>query len=121
MNKKLLLLIASFSISVLVFSQTIVQPNYGLKSHPTLEIQSIVISPAATTVFMVIENRVLDGSFCADKNIYIVAENGKHIKLISAEGIPVCPDSYKFNNFGDKLHFSLVFPPLPLETKWIDL
>jgi hypothetical protein len=70
---------------------------------------------------MRIENRIADGSFCADKNIYILYPDGKQSKLSSSSGIPVCPDTYKFRTPGEKLDFVLVFPPLKQGTGWIDL
>ena len=107
--------------AVRVFSQTIGHPNYGLKSHETLEIQSIELSTSSTTFFMEIENRSLDGTFCADKNIFIVLPDGKRFKIKSTQGIPRCPDAYVFRSFGEKLNFSLTFPPLPDSVKWFDL
>jgi hypothetical protein len=71
---------------------------------------------------MTVENRRNDGgNFCADKNIYIAYPDGKRIKLVKSTGIPVCPDSYKFKAVGEKLMFTLEFPPLTPGTKWIDL
>jgi len=104
-----------------LFSQTIDRPNYGLKSHPTLDIESVVITPNSTTIFMVIENQSLEGTFCADKNIFIALPSGKHLKIKSTEGIPRCPEVHAFKLFGEKLLFSLTFPPLPSGTLWFDL
>jgi len=121
MKKPIFLISLILLFAVRMFSQTIDQPNYGLKSHPTLEIESIVMAPGATTLFMVIENQSLDGTFCADKNIFIVLPNGKHLKIKSTEGIPRCPDTYVFKSFGEKMLFSLTFPPIPEGTRYIDL
>ena len=105
------------------FSQilTLINPNYSLKSHETLEIVKIEKGTRATIFYMSIENRIADGSFCADKNIYILYPDGKQVKLSSSTGIPVCPDTYKFRTPGEKLDFVLVFPPLKQGTGWIDL
>jgi hypothetical protein len=70
---------------------------------------------------MSIENRIKNGTFCADKNIFIIYPDGTRIKLISSENIPVCPDSHKFTEPGEKLDFILTFPPLKQGTEWIDL
>ena len=122
MKKQLLFI---FGLSVLMslpgYSQTILKPNYGLKSHETLEIKKIECSSESVSVFLSIENRIQGGAFCADKNIYILYPDGEKSRLISSSGIPVCPDSYKFKTIGEKLDFILVFPPLKTGTEWIDL
>ena len=98
--------------SLNVFSQTHNQPNIGLKNHETLEITKIAVSPEKTTIYLEIENHIEGGYFCADKNIYITYPDGGKVKLINAVGIPQCPDSYKFKSVGEKLQFTLTFPPL---------
>jgi hypothetical protein len=108
-------------ISAVSFSQSSIQPNFGLKSHETLVINKIEATIKATTFSMTIENRIQDGKFCADKNIYMVYPDGIRSKLISSIGIPVCPDTYKFKTIGEKLDFTLTFPPLKQGTAWIDL
>jgi hypothetical protein len=111
-----LLLLPCFS-----FSQTFIQPNFGLKSHETLVIDKVELTSTAATFFMSIENRIANGSFCADKNIVIVYPDGTRSKLLSSENIPVCPDTHKFREAGEKLDFTLTFPPLKQGTEWIDL
>jgi hypothetical protein len=103
------------------FSQTFTAPNYGLKSHETLEIKMIKTTPEKTIVSLSIENRIIGGQFCADRNIYIIDPSGEKIRLRKAVGIPVCPDNYKFKEIGEKLQFTLEFPPVKSGTKWIDI
>ncbi len=62
-----------------------------------------------------------NGSFCADRNIFIIYPDGKKSKLVSSTDIPVCPDSHQFKAPGEKLEFVLTFPPLKKGTEWIDL
>jgi len=102
-------------------SQTFISPNYSLKSHATLNIIKVEAGSEATIFYMSIENKIEGGTFCADKNIYIIYPDGKKSKLQSSSGIPVCPDSYKFKAPGEKLEFVLSFPPLKKGTEWIDL
>jgi hypothetical protein len=118
------------TISVLFFlvtcfvninSQTFNHPNIGLKSLETLEITKIDLSTQKTLIFLSVENRIADGYFCADKNIFILYPDGTRSKLTTSKGIPVCPDSYKFKTIGEKLNFELTFPPLKPGTQWIDL
>ena len=103
------------------FSQIFILPNYALKSHETLNIRKIELTSAATVVSLSVENRIAGGTFCADKNIFILNPDGTRIKLISSSGIPVCPDTYKFKTEGEKLDFTITFPPLKTGTEWIDI
>jgi hypothetical protein len=119
----------SFIISLIIlvtsvpslFSQTILRPNFSLKSHETLEIRKIETTARVTNIYLTIENRIEGGSFCADKSIFIIYPDGTRIKLTFSTGIPVCPDAYKFKTIGEKLDFTLTFPPLKTGTTWFDL
>src|SRR5450759_5485426 len=102
-------------------SQTYNQPNFGLRSHETLEISKVVTIAQKTIIFLTIENKITGGYFCADKNIFIIYPDGTRSKLISSKGIPVCPETYKFKTIGERLDFELTFPPLKQDTRWIDL
>jgi hypothetical protein len=104
-----------------LLSQSSSQPNIGLKSHETLEIRKVDLTPEKTIVSFMIENRRADGNFCADKNIFIIYPDGSRSKLVNAVGIPQCPEIYKFKNIGEKLEFTLTFPPLKQATEWIDI
>jgi hypothetical protein len=108
-------------ITINVFSQTYIQPNTGLKSHETLELKKIEITPEKTVVSLQIENKIEGGNFCADKKVFIIYPDGSKSKLVNAVGIPQCPDTYKFKNIGEKLEFTLTFPPLKPATDWIDI
>jgi hypothetical protein len=113
------LLLNFFTITV--SSQTFLNPNFALKSHETLEIVKVGITPESTTISLRIENRIEGGSFCADKNIYIIFPDGNRIRLVKSNSIPVCPENYLFKSIGEKLDFSLDFPPLKPGTEWIDI
>lgn len=104
-----------------ILSQTFLKPNYALKSHETLEIRKVELSPVYTKIFFTIENRIEQGIFCADKNIFLINPDGSRLKLTKASGIPACPDAYKFRSIGEKLDFDLTFPPLKQGTEWIDI
>jgi len=104
-----------------IFSQLVIQPNYALKSHETLEISKVEITAQRTVIYLSVENRITGGNFCADKNIFIIFPDGTRLKLTKSNNIPVCPDAYKFKSIGEKLQFTLEFPPLKPDTKWIDI
>jgi len=84
-------------------------------------INKIEATSGELTFYLRVTNRIDGGKFCADQNIFIIYPDGTRSKLISANGIPVCPDSYKFKTVGESLDFILKFPPLKPGTKWIDL
>lgn len=103
-------------------SQSIDKPNYALKSHETLEITKVDLTSKSTLISFSVENKRNEGgSFCADKKIYLIYPDGGRLNLTTAHNIPVCPDTYIFKNVGEKLFFSLEFPPLRAGTKWIDI
>jgi hypothetical protein len=37
------------------------------------------------------------------------------------EGIPACPETYRFNSVGERINITLEFEPVPDEVKYIDL
>lgn len=106
---------------VILFPQDIPHPNYALKSHETLEITKIAVTPDKTVISMNIENKIQGGQFCADRNIYAVYPDGTRIRMTSSSGIPACPATYKFKAPGEKLDFILNFPPLKETPGWIDI
>ncbi|MBK7626370.1 MAG: hypothetical protein IPJ16_04100 [Bacteroidales bacterium] len=103
------------------YSQTIENPNSALKSHETLLISKVELSQEKTVVHFSIENRIENGNFCADRNIFLIDQEGKKYQILKTSGIPVCPDSYKFRNIGEVVKFTLEFPLLKSGTKWIDI
>ena len=115
------IIIFLFVILKPAFSQTVEKPNYALKNHETLEVLKVEVNQENTVVYLSIENKIADGTFCADKNIYIISQDGERLKLIESSGIPVCPESYKFKYPGEKLSFTLAFPPIKADVKWIDI
>ncbi len=101
--------------------QTFPDPAVGLKSLQTMEVQRIELTVQKTTVYLSVGNRIKGGTYCADKNIYLITPEGTRIKMQKAAGIPQCPDSHKFKKEGEILEFSLVFPPLDAGTGWFNI
>ena len=110
-----------FSLSS--FAQVYKNPIASKKSHPELEITQIAITDTNTIISLKVTNKRNEGGwFCADDNIYIKNTKGTEIyKLINAENIPICPDQFKFSYSGQTLEFSLYFPPISDQIKFIDL
>lgn len=102
--------------------QIIKNPNYGEKSHPTLEITSIEFNDKETIFTLTIENRIKQGWFCADKNIIIQAIGEEiQLKSLKTENIPTCPDNHKFSTVGEKLTFKIFFPIIDKSAKYFNL
>jgi hypothetical protein len=118
-------LILTAAISMLLYvpalSQTFSLPNFGLKSHETLIIRKVELTDQSCKFYLSVENKIANGYFCADKNIFIIYPDGTRSRLVSSENIPVCPETHKFSAPGEKLDFTLTFPPLKPGTEWIDL
>jgi hypothetical protein len=120
-NRTLIFVILLTGCLISGYSQTIENPNSALKSHETLLISKVELAQEKTIVHFSIENRIENGNFCADRNIYLIDQEGKKYQIKKTSGIPVCPDTYKFRNIGEVVRFTLEFPPLKPGTKWIDI
>jgi hypothetical protein len=105
-----------------MLAQVFEKPSFSLTSHPTLEITSIEKWEDQTVLNISVKNQRLSGSFCFDRQSFIANSIGEEEwKLTAMEGIPACPDQYRFKSIGEVLDFSLVFPAIPDEVKYIDL
>jgi len=97
-------------------------PNYSLNSHPTLEVISVERWEDQMVVNLNLKNERYSGSFCIDSNTVLKNSLGRdEYKLLSKEGIPSCPDVYRFKTVGERISFSLTFPAVPDDVKYIDL
>ncbi len=121
MGKRKFMLLLLLGCAVTVSGQSFLRPNHGLKSPETLEVSRVELTAAGTVIYLTVENRVPGGNFCADRNISLTDQDGNVLTLKKARGIPVCPETYTFKGIGEKLSFSLEFPALKENTKWIDL
>ncbi|MEN8250457.1 MAG: hypothetical protein ABFS32_16095 [Bacteroidota bacterium] len=118
--RKIGFLVASILTSFSGFSQELVNPNFGLASHP-MKIKKISNTVNETIFELAIENQSETGSFCADRNIFVQdVLTGKKYHLNRSEGIPVCPSNYQFNYVGEVLIFKLYFPKIET-TKYLTL
>lgn len=119
--KFLSLLCFTILFSFVGLGQTIELPNFALATHPMM-VERIDLSDSLITIELSIENQLAEGSFCADKNIYIKdIRAGRTYRLLGSSGIPVCPEQHHFNTVGEKLNFQLFFPPLEAGTKYINI
>jgi hypothetical protein len=121
MKKLLFLLVLQTFIPDYINSQVYVNPQSGMKSHPTLDITKVEAGTGSTVIYFTVENKIDGGTFCIDKNTFIVYPDGSRIRIMDLRGIPACPEIHKFLAVGEKLSFSLGFPPLKTGTRWIDI
>lgn len=121
MNKNAFFIILFLLPGMYLLSQTIVAPNFIVKSHETLDVVKVVRNEDGTIFQMSIRNeRSEGGSFCINENTEIIANN-KRYKIQRIENIPECPETHKFESIGDALTFYLYFPPIPDKTKIINI
>ena len=98
------------------------RPNYSLSSHPTLEIVNIERWEDQMIVNMNLKNERFAGSFCIDSNTVLRSSLGEQeFNLMSMEGIPPCPELYRFRSVGERIDLSLVFEAVPDDIIYIDL
>ena len=103
-------------------AQIFEQPIFSLTSHPTLEIISVERWEDRMVLNLSLKNERFSASFCIDSNTVLKNSLGdEQYKLLSMEGIPSCPDTYRFNSVGERIAFSLAFQPVPDEVIYIDL
>jgi hypothetical protein len=95
-------------------SQSIMNPNYGLKSPLTAEIVSVDFSDDATVVSLTIMSDINNAWFCIDRNTFLIKPDGMKVRLKSLKGLPYCPATYRFKRPGEIQSFTLIFPPTGL-------
>jgi hypothetical protein len=98
------------------------RPIYSLTSHPTLDIVSIERWEDRMVVELSLKNESFSGAFCIDSST--VLKNSlaqEEYSMISMQGIPACPEVYRFKSVGERISINLIFPPVPDDVKYVDL
>ncbi len=98
MMRRILYLVVFCLVEFPAFTQEINDPDYTYKSHQTLEILKINLSPSSTTVVMRITSQVPDGRFCIDKRTTMTLPGGKALRLEKTVNLPDCPQQHIFIN-----------------------
>ncbi len=105
----------------LLQAQTVSMPNFAVATHPFL-VNRISFLKNAFVIELTIENQSPSGYFCASKHIYLQdVRSRKKVNMARSEGIPVCPDVYRFKWVGEKLTFKLFFPRLDTNVRYVDV
>jgi hypothetical protein len=108
--------------SAVLNSQSLVNPAYGLVSHETMTVKVVEFTEDNIKVVLEVENRAADGYFCVDRNTYLIMPDCNRTGMIRLEGLPYCPDLYRFKRIGEKLSFSLIFSrPAGNLPAWFDI
>jgi len=108
--KQILSILALALITVCATSQTVVKPNYGLKSPITAAISSVEFTDVATVVRLSVMSDIENAWFCIDRNTFLEKPDGTRVRLSGLAGLPYCPSTHKFRHPGEKASFSLTFP-----------
>ncbi|MDF1558590.1 MAG: hypothetical protein P1P83_00105 [Bacteroidales bacterium] len=108
--KQILIIAALALLSAGATSQTVVKPNYGLKSPATAAISSVEFSELATVVRLSVMSDIENAWFCIDRNTFLEIPGGMRVRLSGLAGLPYCPSTHKFKHPGEKVSFSLTFP-----------
>jgi hypothetical protein len=115
------LVLLCMALATTVSGQLIQNPTYGLRSHETMEIKGVEIRGDMTLIHLTVENKVISGYFCIDRNTSLIMPDGTKYKLVKAEGLPFCPVLHNFQKVGEILSFTLQFPPIGDKVAWFDL
>ncbi len=114
----LILLITGSNLRAQIYES----PNYSLTSHPTMDIVSIENWDDQMHVTLNLKNERYSASFCIDSNTILRNSLGdEEYKLLSMEGIPACPEQYKFKTIGERISINLFFEAVPDGIKYVDL
>jgi len=98
-------------------------PVAAQQSHADLKIEKIEITNENTVITLSITNQLQTGGwFCADNNITLKnSKREQNFDLIRSENVPICPQKYEFKRKGEILRFTLYFPPIDADIKFVDL
>lgn len=108
--KQILIIIALVLLTVTAASQTVSNPNYGLKWPLTASLSSVEFTDVATVVRLSVSSDIDNAWYCIDRNTFLVKPDGTRLRLSGLAGLPYCPSTYKFKHPGDRISFSLTFP-----------
>jgi hypothetical protein len=118
--KKIFIILSLIVIPFSIFSQVIQNPNIGLSSHNTATIDKVDYRSDATEISITIKNEIEGGWVCISGSTLLRKPDGTYEMLKSVEGIPACPDQFKFNYAGESVSFKLIFPPTG-KLLWFDI
>ncbi|MFO7574935.1 MAG: hypothetical protein R6W67_07240 [Bacteroidales bacterium] len=119
--KRVIILILIATASLMAASQTFENPAFGLRTPETMIVAGVEFSGDNLAIDLTVENQIAGGYFCADRNTYIVLPDGSRIRMERSEGIPSCPDVYRFKRIGEVISFRLHFKTPSQLPEWFHL
>ncbi len=119
--KRILSLLLAILAGLTMEAQVITDPGFGLISHETMNVKAIEFDQDNTIIYISLVNMVSDGYFCVDRNTFISLPDGTRLRLLKVDGIPNCPDVYRFKSIGETILFSLTFPAINVKPVWFDI
>jgi hypothetical protein len=108
--KQVLFIIALTFFTVAAASQTVLKPNYGLKSPRSAELVKVSFSEGSTVVQVSITSEIDNAWFCIDRKTYLVRPDGTRLRLTDLQGLPYCPATHRFSKPGEKVTVTMTFP-----------
>lgn len=109
--KQVLFIIALAFFTVAAASQTVLKPNYGLKSPRSAELVKVSFGEGSTVVQVSITSEIDNAWFCIDRKTYLVRPDGTRLRLTDLQGLPYCPATHRFSKPGEKVTVTMTFPP----------
>ncbi len=110
MIKQIPIIVALVLFTVTAASQTILNPNYGLRSPRSAELVRVNFNEGSTEVQISITSEIDNAWFCIDRNTYIVRPDGTRLRLTGLKGLPYCPATHRFSKPGEKVTVTMTFP-----------
>jgi hypothetical protein len=107
--KLIKVIIVFLLIGINVHSQSIISPNYGLKTPQTTEVVRVDFNEESTVVWLTITSDINNAYFCIDRNTWLIKPDGERLKILSLKGLAWCPATYRFKRPGETASFSLTF------------
>lgn len=119
--KRILILVFILFNCILMQAQEINKPNFAIASHPMM-INNISFTSDQMVIDLTIENKVIGGNFCINKNTYTEEVLGKKkFMMTNSKNIPICPEVHQFSRIGKKLNFQLYFPKPDIDIQYLNL
>lgn len=107
---RLNMLIAALVLTgINALSQSIVSPNYGLRTPQTAEVVRVDFNEKSTVVWLSVTSDINNAYFCIDRSTWLIEPDGTRLRVLELTGLPWCPATYRFKRPGETAPFSLVF------------
>jgi len=90
-------------------SQSIISPDYGIKTPQTAEVVRVDFNEKSTVVWLTVTSDINNAYFCIDRNTWLIKPDGIRLRVLDLKGLPWCPATYRFKRPGETASFTLTF------------